>query len=413
MAIPSKSMVERSNRIEGLEDEVEELEEVVDELEKELVEKTAHPLELFFDLVFVFAITQVVSLIVHDLTAAGVLRGALLLALMWWAWTNWTWTSNVVDLEPRIVRVAVLASMLGVFGMAFAVPTAFEGDGLWLALGYLWVRLIAAAVIIHRMRHDPAELRAILLYLPISLAATVVVVIGGAVGGEALQWIWLGAFCIELVAAISSGRADWTIDAGHFAERHGLILIIALGEAIIAVGIALEGTSIDTSLALLLAVGLAGVCALWWAYFDRLQEVMESALRLADEHETGLIARDVYSLLHYPMIAGIVFYAVALEEAFLHPNDPMEGVVAVLFVVALGLYLLAQAVAVWRCWRTYLYERVIGVAVIAVLVAAWDGAAKDVVLVSTIVLIATMSAEYLRFRARIRGEVPDPQTQNA
>lgn len=406
-------MVERSDDIEGLEHEVEELEEAIDELEQEPVEKTAHPLELFFDLVFVFAITQVVSLIVHDLTTAGVLRGALLLALMWWAWTNWTWTSNFVDLEPRIVRVAVLVSMLGVFAMAFAVPTAFEGDGLWVALGYLWVRLVPAAVMIHGMRHDPAQLRAVAKYLPISLAATAVVVIGGAVGGEALQWFWVGAFCIELVAAASSGQADWRIDAGHFAERHGLILIIALGEGIIAVGVALEGVSIDTSLAVQLGVGLASVGALWWAYFDRLEGVLESALRLADEHETGHIARDVYSLLHYPMIVGIVFYAVALEEAFLHPDDPMEGVVVVLFVVALGLYLLAQAVSVWRCWGTFLYERVIGVAVIAALVAAWDGAAKDVVLVSTIVLIATMSAEYWRFRARIRGDVPDPQVQQA
>lgn len=394
-------MVDRSDRIEGLEDEVEEL--------KEELEKAAHPLELFFDLVFVFALTQVVSLIVHDLTAGGVLRGALLLALMWWAWTNWTWTTNVVDLEPRITRVAVLASMLGVFGMAFAVPTAFEGDGLWLALGYLWVRLIAAAVFVHASRHDPTELRAVLKYLPLSLAATGVVVVGGAVGGEALQWIWVAALCIELLAAASSGQADWKIDAGHFAERHGLILIIALGEGIIAVGIALNGVSIDPSLSIQLAVGLAGVCALWWAYFDRLQEVIESALRLADEHETGRLARDVYSLLHYPMIAGIVFYAVALEEAFLHPDDPMEGVVAVLFVVASALYLLAQAVAAWRCWGTYLYERVIGVAVIAGLVAAWDGAAKDIVLASTIVLIATMTAEYFRFRARIRGDVPDDQ----
>jgi low temperature requirement protein LtrA len=138
--------------------------------------------------------------------------------------------------------------------------------------------------------------------------------------------------------------------------------------------------------------------------------VMETALRDADAHETGRIARDVYSLLHYPMIAGIVFFAVALEEAFLHPDAPMERVVAVLFVVAVGMYVLAQAVAVWRCWRTYLYERVIGVGAIALLVAVWDGAAKDVVLVSTVIFIATLTAEYLRFRARIRGEVPDPET---
>jgi low temperature requirement protein LtrA len=379
-------------------------------IEEDLGEKTAHSLELFFDLVFVFAITQVVSLVVHDLTMAGALRGALLLALMWWAWTNWTWTTNVVDLEPRAIRVAVLASMLGVFGMAFAVPTAFEGDGDWLAFGYLLVRVIAAAVFVIGTRHDPDELRAVLTYLPISLAATAIVLVGGLVGGGALQWIWLGALTLEVAATASAGQVDWKVDAGHFAERHGLILIIALGEGLIAVGIALEGVQIDVSLALQLAVGLAGVGAMWWAYFDRLQEVMETALREADARETGHIARDAYSLLHYPMIAGIVFFAVALEEAFLHPDDPMERVVAVLFVVAVGMYLLAQAVAVWRCWRTYLYERVIGVVAIALLVAVWDGAAKDVVLVSTAVLIATLSAEYLRFRSSIRGEVTDPET---
>jgi len=382
----------------------------IETLEEELSEKAAHPLELFFDLVFVFAITQVVSLVVHDLTLAGVLRGALVLAIMWWAWTNWTWTTNVVDLDPRAIRVAVLASMLGVFGMAFAVPTAFEGDGDWLAFGYVFVRAIAAAVFVIGTRHDRDEMRAVVTYLPVSLGATTIVLIGGLVGGDALQWIWLGALTLEVVATVFAGQVDWKVDAGHFAERHGLILIIALGEGIIAVGVALEGLQIDRSLAIQLAVGLAGVCAMWWAYFDRLQEVMEGALRDADTRETGHIARDVYSLLHYPMLTGIVFLAVALEEAFLHPDDPMEPVVAWIFVVAIGLYFIAQAVAVWRCWRTYLYERVIGVAAIALLVAIWDGAAKDIVLVSTIILILTLTAEYLRFRARIRGEITYPET---
>lgn len=393
---------------------VADLETRIEDLEQELLnEKTAHPLELFFDLVFVFAITQVVSLIVHDLTLAGILRGALLLAVMWWAWTNWTWTTNVVDLEPRVIRVAMLVSMLGVFGMAFAVPTAFEGNGDWVAFGYVLVRLVAAVVFVLGTRHDPDELRAVVTYLPISLGATAIVLVGGLVGGDALQWIWLAAFSVELIAAMSAGQVDWKVDAGHFAERHGLILIIALGEGIIAVGIALEGVEIDTTLALQLAVGLAGVCALWWAYFDRLQEVMETALRSADPRETGHIARDVYSLLHYPMIVGIVFYAVALEESFLHPKDPMTNVVASLFVVAIGIYLFAQAIAVWRCWRTYLYERIVGVAAIGLLVAFWNGAAKDVVLVSTVVLIASLTAEYWRFRARIRGDVPDPETSVA
>lgn len=384
------------------------LHERIDLLEEELEEeKAAHPLELFFDLVFVFTITQVVSLVVHDLTLAGVLRGALVLAVMWWAWTNWTWTTNVVNLEPRITRVAILFSMLGVFGMAFAVPTAFEGDGDWLAAGYVLVRVVAALTFVLGTRDDPDELKAVVTYLPVSLTATGILLTGGLVGGGAQQWIWLAAFGFELLAVLFAGQADWKIDAGHFAERHGLILIIALGEGIIAVGIALNGTQIDTTLAVQLAVGLAGVAALWWAYFDRLQEVMETAMRQADAHETGIIARDVYSLLHFPMIVGIVFYAVALEETFLHPKDPMEPVVAWLFVVALGLYLLAQAVAVWRCWRTKLYERVVGFAVIALIVALWDGASKDVVLVATVVLIATLTVEYVRFRSRIRGEAPE------
>ena len=403
-------MSDESDRLHELEGEIENLEE---ELEEELEEKAAQPLELFFDLVFVFAITQDVSLVVHDLTLAGVLRGTMLLALMWWAWTNWTWATNVVDLEPRIVRVAMLASMLGVFGMAFSVPTAFEGDGMWIALGYVWVRVIAGVIMIIGTRDDPDENKAVLTFLPASMVAPAIIVIGAAIGGESLQWIWLIAVVVEVLSAVLAGRSDWKIDAAHFAERHGLILIIALGEAIIAVGVALNEFEIDTALAVQLAVGLTGVCVMWWAYFDRLQEVMEGALRAADEHETGHIARDVYSFLHFPMILGIVFYAVALEEAFLHPDDPMPDVVESIFVAAVALYLLAQAVAVWRCWRTYLYERVIGVVVIAGLVAAWDGAAKNIVFAATVVLMLTMSAEYLRFRARIRGEVPDPETAAA
>lgn len=398
---------EEPETIDGLESRIELLEE---ELQEEIDEKAAHPLELFFDLVFVFAITQVVSIIVHDLDWDGILRGALVLGLMWWAWTNWAWTTNVVNLEPRLIRVALLVSMLGVFGMAFSVPTAFEGDGEWLAFGYVLVRVIAAVVFVAGTRLDPVEQKAALSYLPVSLSATALVLIGGLVGGEAMQWIWFAAIAVELFAAASSGKSVWKVDAGHFAERHGLILIIALGEGIIAVGVALEGKQIGVSLAVLLGAGLAGVSAMWWAYFDREQEVLETALRSAGPDKVGALARDVYSLLHYPMIVGIVFYAVALEEAFLHPDEPMERVVGVLFVVAIGLYLLAQAVATWRCWGTYLYERVLGVVAIGLLVSLWDRAARDVVVVATGILIATLTVEYLRFRSRIRGEHDQPET---
>jgi low temperature requirement protein LtrA len=380
----------------------EELALSIDELE----EKAAHPLELFFDLVYVFAITQVVSLIAHDLHLSGILRGALLLGLLWWGWVTWTWTLNAVDLEPRLYRIVVMIAMFGVFFMAYSVPTAFEGDAMWLAVGYLVMRLLSMVVMLHGTRDDPVEQKAILVYLPIAMFAPVLVVIGAAVGGEALQWVWLGALVVEVGSTLIAGRQDWHVDPAHFAERHGLIMIIALGEAIIAVGIALGRVDVTAPVpATALLVGLFVACAMWWAYFDRLQGVWEGALRLADDHHAGRLARDVYSLLHYPMIVGIVFIAVAMEEAFLHPDERIEQVVGTLFVVGLGLYLLAMAVATWRCWRTYLYERVICVALIALIVVALDVDAQRTVLYSTLVLLASLCAEYWRFRARIRAAV--------
>ena len=360
--------------------------------------------ELFFDLVFVFAITQVVSLVVHDLTWQGVFRGALVMALLWWGWGIWTWTCNAVDLEPRVIRTAVLASMLGVVIMAHAVPFSFEDDrGIWLAAGYLYVRLVGTIVFYVGVRHDPEQRSSFFSYAPFAMLAPIVVVIG-AFTGDAQQWVWLAGFAVELLAAAKAGRADWKVDAGHFAERHGLIMIIALGEAIIAVGASVTDQEPSAELAFLLGLGLAGACAMWWAYFDRLQHAWETALRDADVHETGHIARDVYSLLHYPMITGVVFYAVALEEAFHHPTDPLAEPVRYLLAASLALYLLSMAVAVYRSWRDVLWERIAGVAVMAAVVLIWtDAAAKTMVLFTTVALIATMSLEYMRYRDRIRG----------
>ncbi|MFT7475297.1 MAG: low temperature requirement protein LtrA [Verrucomicrobiales bacterium] len=236
----------------------EELATSIDELD----EKSAHPLELFFDLVFVFAITQVVSLIAHDLHLSGILQGTLLLGLLWWGWGTWTWTLNAVDLEPRLYRIAVMIAMVGVFFMAFSVPTAFGSDAMWLAVGYLVMRFISMAVMVHGTRDQPVEQKAILVYLPVALFAPVLVIIGAAVGGEALQWVWLGALAVEV------------------------------GSALIAVGIAL-GRDVDSAPvpATALLAGLFVACAMWWAYFDRLQGVWESALRLADEHHAGRLGQ--------------------------------------------------------------------------------------------------------------------------
>ncbi|MEM7339493.1 MAG: low temperature requirement protein A [Actinomycetota bacterium] len=378
---------------------------------EESEEKAAHPIELFFDLVFVFAFTRVVSLVIHDLTWNGVIEGAVILALLWWGWGNWTWTLNAVDIDVRQTRVAVLVAMLGVFLMGFAVPDAFEGSGMWVAIGYLWVRLVAGVVMYKGTRDDEMEHQSVLLYMPVSAVGPILMLIGAAIGGEAQLWIWLLGAAAEVGSAAIAGRTDWRVDAAHFAERHGLIMIIALGEAIIAVGVALGDVTLDLELAYLLGVGLAIVSAMWWAYFDRLQGSWEHALREANVHQTGSIARDVYSLGHYPMIVGIVFMAVALEEAFHHPEDPMKAVVRWLFVGSLFLYLVSMTVVTLRCFsRVFLYERLIGMAVIAGIVASWETRADRVVLAATVVLIITMVAEFIRFLPYIRGSVTEEAT---
>ncbi len=390
------------------EDRVEELEAEVAELEHEIEEgKVAHPIELFFDLVYVFAFTRVVGLIVknHDLEA--VLQGALVMALLWWSWGTWTWTMNLVDLTDRFRRVVILVSMFGIFLMGYAIPTAFSGDGTWFAAGYVFTRVLAGIVGWFGSAHDATEHEAMRRFLPFSSIAPILVIIGAVIGGDALPWIWLVAAAVEVTSALLAGNSEWHVDAGHFAERHGLIMIIALGEAIIAVGVALTAAAGDDAgvsgdLAWRLGVGLAGVCAMWWAYFDKLQGIWETALEQASLAKTGAVARDVYSLGHYPMITGIVFFAVGLEEAFLHPVDPPTTFTRWILIAAVVLYFGAQTIVQWRAWRIWMYERVFGLVLITGFVAVADMKAELVVLVMTAIMLITMGAEYWRFRDEVR-----------
>ncbi len=402
-------MGSRSEGPDSERERIAELESEVTDLEHEIEEgKVAHPIELFFDLVYVFAFTRVVGLIVHDHNLESALKGALILAILWWSWGTWTWTMNAVDLTDRLRRVAILVSMLGVFIMGFAVPTAFEGDGAWFAAGYVLTRLLAGIVAWFGTADDAVEHESMRRFLPLSVPAPALIIVGALVGGGAQPWIWLVAALIEVGSALLAGNSEWHIDASHFAERHGLITIIALGEAIIAVGVAVTaaaGEQIDVTAAIVwrLGIGLVGVCTMWWAYFDKMQAIWEQALEQAGPQETGAVGRDVYSIAHYPMIAGIVFFAVGLEEAFLHPLDPPTGFTRWMLATAVALYLLSQAAATYRCWGVITYERIAGVVIVAGFVAVADMKAELVVLIMTMLMMATMGAEYWRFREEVQA----------
>lgn len=368
--------------------------------------KRAVSLELFFDLVFVFAITQIVSLIAEDLTWSGIFHGALILAMLWWGWSQFTWAANSIDLEPRAVRLVFLGAMVVIFVMGQAVPFSFDGHGEWLAIGYFIIRAVGISLFWRGTAGDALQRQALRSFISMGLIGPMVIVVGSYMG-DAQQWWWLAGWVFEMIAAATAGSHDWHINVEHFAERHGLIMIIAFGEAIVVIGSQVVGETPSWDVALLLTIGIVGAIAMWWAYFDRMEDLWEWGLSQADEHDVGAQARDVYSILHYPMILGVVLYAVAVEEVFHAPNEHMEPMARVALGFSLLLFLIPIVAATWRSVRGIQIERGVAAVVIAAFVFTADGlAAKNVLLVTTVLLVVAMTLEYWRYRTRIREGLP-------
>lgn len=292
---------------------------------QELDELSVSPFELFFDLVFVFAVTEVAVLLHGDPTWAGAGRALLILAMLWWVWGQYTWVLNGVGTESRLVRLALLGAMGGSLFAGISVPAAFGEDGRAFAIAYVVVLLLALLVYWVGVRDDPSWRRSLMTYLPLAALGAVVFLVGGFVDPPLRTWLWLGGMAIELAAAMSAGRGDFRLRAGHFAERYGLFVIIALGESIVAVGLTAADQERTAALAVALTAAFIGSAVLAWIYFDRLAERSEHRLRATPEPGRSSLARDAYTFLHFPLVAGIVLMAVAADEIVAHPGDPLEG----------------------------------------------------------------------------------------
>lgn len=282
--------------------------------------------ELFFDLVFVFAITQVATTIHADHSASGWLHAALLLWLVWWAWSQYTWAANAIDINATVVRVA----LLGVTGLtlvaAIALPDAFGDRGALFAVPYVAVRLSGLALYWLGLRGAPEHQAALRSYLPVAVASPVLVLAGGLAPTGARTWLWAAAVVVDVVSVLAAGRGEFHVAPAHFAERHGLIVIIALGESIVGIGATMSGLPITARGVVAVALGFAATAVLWWAYFDRSAQAMEDALvRQADPRRRGHTARDVFTLGHLPMVAGVILVAVGVEEVLVHPGAPVPG----------------------------------------------------------------------------------------
>jgi low temperature requirement protein LtrA len=386
----------------------------VPRLNPELREREAvKPLELFFDLVFVLGFTQCTALMAAHSTWEGLAQGMLVLALLWWAWAGYAWLTSVIDPEEGAVRLLMFAAMAALLVVALCVPEAFEDRGLAFAIAYGVVRAAHIALFLLASRTDPG-LRQSVVGLAVGSAVGVGLVAGAAfLDGVAQGALWGAAILIDWGEPALFGLGGWRLVPAHFAERHNLVIILALGESIVALGV---GAEVDLDAAVITAVvlGVALASALWWIYFDVVALVTARRLTLAPEgRQRNGLARDSYSYLHFPMVAGIVLAALGLEETLAHVDEHLDGPHALALLGGTALYLLAHVALRLRNAHTVNVQRL---ALALVLLAAVP-AAMAVPALATLAgvaaalwaMIAYETATYDERRQRLRhGLDPDP-----
>jgi low temperature requirement protein LtrA len=370
------------------------------------VDQEVTPLELFFDLVFVFAITQVTGFISADPTWSRLAEGLAILAVLWWAWVSYAWLGNTAGSDEGPVRVVLMSAMAAMLVTSLAVPRAFGDDGLIFGVAYLMVRLLHLGAYVVVARGDP-ELGTVVGRLASTmLPAAALLVVAGALDGTAQALCWAGALAVDYGGLVARGVEGWRVVPGHFAERHGLIIIIALGESIVAVGVGAGGLGLDAGIIAGAVLGIAMAGAAWWAYFDVVAIVAERRFRRAPPDEQVRIARDSYTYLHLPMVAGVILFALGIKKTLAHVGDELEAVAAVALCGGPALYFLALSAFKRRNIGSFNQPRLAAAAVLAALAPAATAVPALLSLgLVTLVACALIAFEVVRYaeaRDRIR-----------
>jgi low temperature requirement protein LtrA len=367
------------------------------------------PLELFFDLVFVLALTQCTALMAADPTWEGMAKGLLVLGVLWWSWTGYAWLTSVVDPEEGVVRLVIFAAMAAFLVVALCVPEAFDESAGVFAGAYAIVRVSQLALFTVASRDDPV-LRRSVIGLSGGTAVGVGLLVAASFADGTLQGaLWATALLLDLAEPYLFGSEGWKLVPGHFAERHGLIMIIALGESIVAIGVGADG-HVDIGVVVAAVLGIAVAAAQWWLYFDVVALVAERRLAKAEVgREQNEMARDSYSYLHLPMVAGIVLVALGMKKTLEHVEDPLKLVPAVALLGGAALYLLAHVAFRWRNLHTLNRQRLLcALVLVAIVPAATELPSLAILAILAAILIALIAYESLRFaeaRDRIRHQL--------
>jgi low temperature requirement protein LtrA len=311
-------------------------------------EERVTALELFFDLVFVLALTQCTALMAATPTWDGIVQALLVLGVLWWSWGGYAWLTSVVDPEEGAVRIAIFAAMAAFLVAALAVPGAFDDEALVFACAYGIVRVAHIWLFTIASRDDPGLRRSVTGLAGSTAIGVFLLVAASFTDGVAQGALWAIAITLDVGAPFLFWAEGWRLMPSHFAERYGLIVIIALGESIVSIGVGAHEI-VDTGVIAASVLGVALAAALWWLYFDVIVWLGERRLSEATPgREQNELARDSYSLIHFPIVAGIVLAAFGLKKTLEHVGDPLHSVPAAALVGGIALYLLGHVAFRWR-----------------------------------------------------------------
>jgi low temperature requirement protein LtrA len=367
-------------------------------------EQNVTALELFFDLVFVFAITQVTAFLYHDPTWVRLVEALAVLMALWFAWSGYAWLGNTAGTDEGAVRVVLLGVMGPLLIASLAVPGAFGEHALLFGIAFFVVRalhIVAYGVI---SRGDPRLAGVVAQLARTILPASALLVLAGVLTGTGRALCWAAALTIDYGGLWLGGTENWRVNARHFAERHRLIIIIALGESIVALGV---GTgSLGTGVVVGALLGIAVAAALWWVYFDVVATVAERKLREADDATRARIARDSFSYLHLPMVTGIILFAFGVKTTLAHVSVDLASVPALGLTGGVALYLLALSGLKRRNIGSWNYPRLVAAALLALFAPAATQlpALASLGLVASVAcgLVAYETWRYAEARDRIR-----------
>jgi low temperature requirement protein LtrA len=334
-------------------------------------------IELFFDLVYVFAITQLSHYLLGHADVRGALQAGLLLVMVWLVWSYTTWVTNWLDPELMAVRLLLVVLMLISLAMSASLPRAFEDLGLWVGGAYAVQQIGRTVFMVIALRGHPLEanFQRILAWCVVSSAFAVA---GGLAHGNARALLWLVAVCVDLLGGIvgfytpglgRSRTSDWTIEGGHFAERCQAFILIALGESIVIIGATLtEMKEVTAASVTAFVIAFAGSVAMWWLYFD--QSAGAAAEMIARSDDPGRLGRSAYHLIHPVMVAGIIVSAAADEKVLSDPGQPASAAAAWMILGGPALFLAGHAAFKLVVWRVISWPRLAGVAGLALLALA-------------------------------------------